>query len=159
MTFIGDIRIMQKYHKRTIRTLSHCYYDLKYHFVWTLKYRGKVLANAKVKQEVGRMIESITKWKHWELLELNIQDDHIHMVLILLPKDSPSYAMQIIKGKSSAWIKKKIKNKHGIYERHSMWARGYFVSTIGIDELIVGRYVKHQEKHNQIEQPSLFEKI
>ena len=146
-------------HKRTIRTLSHCYYDLKYHFVWTPKYRGKVLASPKVKQEVRRLIELIVRWKHWELLELNIQDDHIHMVLILTPNTSPSYAMQIIKSKSSAWIKKKIKHKEGIYERHSMWARGYFVSTIGVDELIVRRYVKHQEKHNQIEQPSLFEKI
>ncbi len=81
------------------------------------------------------------------------------MVIILLPKDSPSYAMQMIKGKSSAWIKKKIKNKSGIYERHSMWARGYFVSTIGIDEYIVRRYVRHQEKHNQIEQLNLFDKM
>jgi putative transposase len=67
--------------------------------------------------------------------------------------------MQIIKGKSSAWLKKKIKTKEGIYEKHSLWARGYFVSTIGIDELIVRRYVKHQEKHNQIEQLNLFDKI
>ena len=81
------------------------------------------------------------------------------MILILLPKDSPSYAMQIIKGKSSAWLKKKIKRKSGIYEKHSVWARGYFVSTIGIDELIVRRYVKHQEKHNQIEQANLFDKL
>lgn len=67
--------------------------------------------------------------------------------------------MQIIKGKSSAWLKKKIKVKNGIYENHSLWARGYFVSTIGIDELIVRRYVKYQEKHNQVEQLNLFEKI
>ncbi len=40
------------YHKRTIRTLSHSYYDLKYHLVWVPKYRGKVLASTKVKQEV-----------------------------------------------------------------------------------------------------------
>ena len=81
------------------------------------------------------------------------------MILITSPKDSISYVMQIIKGKSSAWLKKKIKQKEGIYERRSMWARGYFVSTIGIDELIVRRYVRHQAKHNQIDQPSLFEKI
>ena len=89
-------------HKRTVRTLSHCYYDLKYHFVWTPKYRGNVLASTKVKQEVRRIIEAIVKWKHWELLELNIQDDHIHMILITSPKDSISYVMQIVKGKSSA---------------------------------------------------------
>lgn len=146
-------------HKRTIRTLTHCFYELKYHFVWTPKYRGKVLAGTKVKQEVIRTIETIIKWKHWELLELNVQDDHVHLVLIILPKDSPSYVMQIIKGKSSAWLKKKIKHKSGVYEKHSLWARGYFVSTVGVDELIIRRYVRHQEKHNQIEQLNLFDKI
>jgi putative transposase len=67
--------------------------------------------------------------------------------------------MQIIKGKSSAWMKKKIKRKHGLYETNSLWARGYFVSTIGIDELIIRRYVKHQNKHNQVDQLSLFDKL
>ncbi len=57
------------YNKRTIRTLTHCFYDLKYHFVWTPKYHGKVLADAKVKQELKRIIEQIAKWKHWELLD------------------------------------------------------------------------------------------
>lgn len=146
-------------HKRTIRTLSHCFYDLKYHIVWTPKYRGKVLGSAKVKGELRRIFESICKWKHWEILELNIQDDHIHLCIILTPRDSVSYAMQILKGKSSAWLKKKIKRDHGLYERHSLWARGYFASSMGIDEHIVRRYVRHQDKHNAVNQPSLFEKI
>ena len=146
-------------HKRTIRTLSHCFYDLKYHLVWTPKYRGKVLKSDKVKSELRRIFESIAKWKHWEILELNIQDDHIHMLLLTTPRDSVSYAMQIIKGKSSAWMKKKIKRAHGLYEKESLWARGYFVSTVGIDEFIIKRYVKHQEHHNQLSQPSLFEKL
>ena len=149
---------MQK-HKRTIRTLSHCFYDLKYHIVWTPKYRGKVLKAQKVKDELMKIFESICKWKHWEILELSIQEDHIHLCIILTPRDSVSYAMQIIKGKSSAWMKKKIKRKHGLYEKHSLWSRGYYVSTMGIDEYFVRRYVRHQEKHNQVSQESLFEKI
>ena len=146
-------------HKRTIRTLSHCFYDLKYHFVWTPKYRGKVLRACKVKQELHRIFKSICKWKHWEIIELNIQDDHIHLCLLGTPRDSVSYIMQILKGKSSAWLKKKIKRKHGLYRRHSLWARGYFVSTIGIDENIIRRYVRHQHKHNEVNQPSLFDKL
>jgi putative transposase len=145
--------------KRTIRTLSHCYYDIKYHLVWTPKYRGKVLGAQKTKDELRRTFESITKWKHWEIIELNIQEDHIHLILLASPRDSVSYIMQMIKGKSSAWLKKKIKRAHGLYERESLWARGYFVSTIGMDENIIRRYVKHQHHHNQIEQPSLFNKF
>lgn len=147
------------HHKRTIRTLSHCFYDMKYHFVWTPKYRGKVLTSEKVVNELRRIFESICKWKHWEILELNIQEDHIHLVLIGTPRDSVSYIMQMVKGKSSAWMKKKIKRSNGLYERGSLWARGYFVSTVGIDEYIIRRYVKHQREHHQVDQPSLFDKL
>lgn len=149
----------QKHRKRTIRTLSHCFYELKYHLVWTPKYRGKVLGSDKVKQELQRIFESICKWKHWEILELNIQVDHIHLVLAGTPRDSISYIMLILKGKSSAWLKKKIKRTHGLYEKHSLWARGYFASSVGIDEYIIRRYVKHQDRHNEVDQPSLFEKL
>jgi putative transposase len=105
------------------------------------------------------MFEYITKWKHWEILELSIQDDHIHLVLLATPRDSVSYIMQILKGKSSAWMKKKIKRTHGLYEKESLWARGYFVSTVGIDEFIIKRYVKHQDHNNEVDQPSLFSKL
>lgn len=147
-----------KKHKRTIRTLSHCFYELKYHLVWTPKYRGKVLVDKKIKDELRRIFESVCKWKRWEIIELNIQDDHIHLCLLCTPKDSISYVMQIIKGKSSAWMKKKIKIKHGLYERQSLWARGYFASTIGIDEYVVRRYVRYQNTHNEVDQLSLFDK-
>lgn len=145
--------------RRTIRTLSHCYYDLKYHLVWTPKYRGKVLNTNKIREELTRIFESICKWKHWEIIEMSIQEDHIHMCILTSPRDSISYVMQIIKGKSSAWLKKKIKKKDGLYEKHSLWARGYFASTIGMDENLIKRYVKHQKHHNEIEQASLFDKI
>lgn len=146
-------------HKRTIRTLSHSFYDLKYHIVFTPKYRGKVLKAGKIRQELTRIFEMICRWKHWEIIELSIEDDHIHLCLLASPRDSISYIMQILKGKSSAWLKKKIKRKHGLYARHSLWARGYFVSTIGIDEHIIRRYVKHQQVHHALVQPSLFEKL
>jgi len=146
-------------HKRTIRTLSHSFYDLKYHFVFTPKFRGKVLGPKKVKDELRRIFETISRWKHWEIIELSIEDDHIHLVLLATPRESVSYIMQILKGKSSAWLKKKIKRKHGLYERKSLWARGYFVSTIGIDEDVVRRYVKHQHHNNAVDQPSLFDKL
>ena len=153
------INIRMSSNKRTIRTLSHCFYDLKYHLVWTPKYRGKILGAEKVKSELRRIFETICKWKHWEIIELNIQEDHIHFCILATPRDSVSYVMQILKGKSSAWLKKKIKVKHGLYEKQSLWARGYFVSTIGLDEHLIRRYVKHQSHHNQTDQPSLFDKL
>lgn len=132
---------------------------MKYHLVFTPKYRGKVLGPQKVKDELRRTFEIIARWKHWEIIELNIQEDHIHLIISASPRDSVSYIMQILKGKSSAWLKKKIKRAHGLYEQKSLWARGYFVSTIGLDEYIIRRYVKHQSHHNQVDHPSLFSKL
>jgi REP element-mobilizing transposase RayT len=97
--------------KRTIRTLSHSFYDLKYHVVWTPKYRGKALGSQKIKDEVRRILEQICKWKKWEIIELHIEEDHIHLCILLTPRDSISYVMQVLKGKSSAWLKKKLKSK------------------------------------------------
>lgn len=150
---------MLDHNRRTIRTLSHCFYDIKYHLVWTPKFRGKTLKSKKVKQELEKIFNSICRWKGWTILELNIQDDHIHMILLATPKNSVSYIMQIIKGKSSAWMKKKIKRTRDLYNKSSLWSRGYFVSTIGIDEFIIKRYVRHQSKHNQTEQQNLFDQI
>jgi len=148
---------MQK--RRNIKNLSHCYYDCKYHIVWTPKFRGKVLKNDHIKKELTRILTMVCKWKGFEILELNIQEDHIHACIIIPPKFSVSYAMAVIKGKSSAWVKKTNKKVQGICDKGSLWARGYFVSTIGIDEYIIRRYVTHQANHNQRDLPTLFDLI
>lgn len=132
---------------------------MKYHLVWTPKYRGRVLTTKKIKDEARRTFESICKYKHWDIIEMSIQDDHVHLVLSASPRASVSFIMQVIKGKDSAWMKKKIKRTHGLYEQKSLWARGYFVSTIGMDETIIRRYFRHQHHHNQVDQPSLFNKL
>ena len=100
----GDIYLK----RRDIRTLSHCFYECKYHIVFTPKYRGKIL-KGQVAKEIRRIIRLVCKWKGFEILEGTICSDHIHLVLVIPPKHSVSYAMSIIKGKSSAWIKKKNK--------------------------------------------------
>jgi len=143
--------------KRTIRTLAHSFYDCKYHLVWTPRYRGKLLINQYIKTELERILRLVCRWKSWEILELNIQEDHLHLILIIPPKYSISYAIAIIKGKTSAWIRKTNKKVNDLCYKGSFWARGYFVSTIGIDEIIIRRYVKHQSKHNQKDLPQLFD--
>ena len=145
--------------KRTIRKLSHCFYDCKYHIVFTPKFRGKILRDEHVKKELKRIITLICQWKKFELLEISIQEDHVHLCLIIPPRHSVSYVMSILKGKSSAWVKKTNKKTKGICDKGSLWSRGYFVSTIGIDEFIIRRYVNHQNKKNQVDAPTLFDHL
>ena len=122
--------------------LSHCTYVYQYHIVWTPRYRGKVLGDNYIKQELKRIFKFIAKWKGLTLVQWHIGDEHIHLYIIIPPKYSVSYIICILKAKSSTWIKKKTKK----FPRGSLWGRGYFVSTIGINEFAIRAYIQNQDK-------------
>jgi putative transposase len=143
------------------RKLSHVIYKCEYHIVFVPKYRYKILEGA-IKEFLEEEIKKLCEWKDVIIEEMNIQKDHIHMVISIPPKISISEFMGFLKGKlaiklfkSYPWMKKKT------YWGNHFWARGYFVSTIGIDEELMKRYVRYQEKEerkqeNERRQFSLF---
>ena len=135
---------------RRLYQLSHCTYICQYHIVWAPKYRGKVLADKYIKAELKRIFKQIAKWKGFAITGWHIGDEHIHLVLIIPSKYSVSYAVCILKAKASAWIKKKTTKLPAV----TLWERGYFVSTIGLDEHMVKNYVANQSQH-QVEMPKL----
>ena len=112
------------------------------------------MADTYIKHELKRIFKLIAKWKGFTIRAWHIGDEHIHLYVSIPPKYSVSFAIGIIKGKSSAWIKKKNKK----YPKGSLWARGYFVSTIGINEYALKRYITHQQ-HEQVEIPNLFSRL
>ena len=133
--------------------LSHCTYVCQYHIVWTPRYRGKVLGDNYIKQELKRIFKFISKWKGLTLVQWHIGDEHIHLYLIIPPKYSVSYIICILKSKSSSWLKKKTKK----FPRGPLWSRGYFVSTIGINEFAIRAYIQNQDKRKvEIENLKLF---
>ena len=85
----------------------------------------------------------ICKWKGFIILAWHIGDEHIHLYLVIPPKYSVSYALQILKGKSSSWLKKKT-NK---FPKGTLWTRGYFVTTTGLNEHAVKHYINNQHHH------------
>ena len=135
---------------RRLYQLDHVTYRCEYHLVWVSRYRGKVMADKYIKQEIKRIFKQICKWKGFVMTGWHVGDEHIHLVIMIPPKYSISYVMSILKGKSSSWIKKKTKK----IPKGSFWARGYFVTTVGVNEMMVRNYVKHQE-HHQVELPKL----
>ena len=135
---------------RRLYQLDHCTYRCEYHLVWVCKYRGKALADNYIKQEMGRIIKQICRWKGFILRAWHLGDEHIHLVISIPPKYSIAYVVSVLKGKSSTWIKKKTKK----LPKGSLWCRGYFISTMGADEYVVKNYVKNQQ-HHQIEMPKL----
>lgn len=135
---------------RKLYQLEHCTYRCFYHIVWTLRYRNKVLQDKYIKAELKRIFSQICRWKGWTIQAWHIGDDHIHLYIGISPKYSVAYALAVLKSKSSAWIKKKTK----CFPSGALWARGYFVSTVGVEEAIVKRYVQNQT-HHQVELPKL----
>lgn len=127
------------------KKLSHVVYKCDYHIVWTPKYRFRVLFG-EVKQLVEHDMKMLCEWKGCEVIELNVQVDHVHAVVSIPPKVSVSELMGTLKGKLAIKIFKTYpKLKQKLYWGNHFWSRGYFVNTVGIDEDMIRRYVKYQE--------------
>ena len=133
---------MSKYRK-----LTHVYYKCDYHIVFTPKYRFQILEGI-VKSLVEHDMQSISSWKDLEIQELNVQKDHIHMVCSISPNPPISEFMGALKGKTAIKLFKTYPNlKQNPYWGNHFWSRGYFVSTVGLDEEMIKRYVKYQSHH------------
>ncbi len=130
---------------RRVYQLSHCTYICQYHLVWTPKYRGKVLEDKYIKAQLKRIIKLICQWKGFVIHAWHIGDEHIHLFVTIPPKYPVSYAVAVIKGKSSAWIKKQTKK----FPQGTLWNRGYFISTVGVNEMVVKKYVENQQHHQR----------
>tara|TARA_R110002124_G_scaffold219165_3_gene385075 strand:- start:5132 stop:5449 length:318 start_codon:yes stop_codon:yes gene_type:complete len=101
-----------------------------------------------VKSLVEHDLQVISTWKDVQIIELNVQKDHIHLECSIPPKVSISEYMGILKGKMAIKLFKTYPNlKQKPYWGNHFWSRGYFVSTVGLDESMIRRYVKYQE-HN-----------
>ena len=121
------------------RKLSHSIYHCVYHIVWTPKYRLRILRDL-IADFVEDQIRTICEWKEVEIEELNVQPDHIHIVCSIPPKLSVSDFMGIVKGKVAIKVFKSFPSlKKKPYWGNHFWARGYFVSTVGLDEDMINR--------------------
>ena len=109
---------------------------------------------SKYKKLIEEDIRMLGEWKKCEVQEMSVQNDHIHLVVSIPPKVSVSQMMGILKGKLEIKLFKSYpKMKQKPYWGNHFWARGYFLSTVGIDEDVIKKYVKHQEKEErQIEE-------
>lgn len=135
---------MSKYKK-----LSHVIYYHVYHIVWTPKYRYKIM-DGTLKDFIEVQIKLLCQWKNVEILELNVQIDHVHIIVSIEPKLSLSNFMGILKGKLAIKIFKSFAGlKKKPYWGNHFWSRGYCSSTIGLDEDKIRKYVKYQEEQER----------
>ncbi len=127
------------------KSQAHVKWECKYHVVILPKYRKKVLYG-KVRHRIGEILRDLCRQKGVELEEGKLMPDHIHMLLSVPPKYSFAMAMGYLKGKSAVRIHRELLKTKGTLFGRTFWARGYCVSTVGLDEQQIRQYIKEQEK-------------
>ena len=128
--------------------LVHSKWDCKNHIIWIPKYRRKVIYG-KLRKEIGTILRRLCEYKGIEIIEGKACVDHLHICISIPPKYSVSSIVGYLKGKSAITIVEKFSRLRKNFRGHSFWARGYYVSTVGLDEAKVRNYIKNQEDYDK----------
>ena len=139
------------------RRLSQSIWHCQYHIVWVPKYRHRIL-KGELAKDVENLIRAYSNQQKCEIIELNVQIDHVHLLVMIPPKISISTYVGMLKGRIAIRVLNKFKRlKQKPYWGNHFWAKGYCVDTVGLDSEMIRKYVKHQEvKEKRVEQQNLF---
>jgi putative transposase len=132
------------------QSLSHVKWECKYHVVFIPKYRKKKLYG-RLRAQVGTILRDLCNQKEIGLIEGHAAGEHVHMLVSIPPKYSVAHTVGFLKGKSAVRIHREILKERRMTGLH-FWATGYCVSTVGLDEERVRRYVRQQEKRDRLEE-------
>src|SRR6476469_10304390 len=129
-------------------SLSHTTWTCKYRVVFIPKCRRKALYQ-ELRRHLGEVFRKLALQKESKVEEEHLMADHVHMLLSIPPKYAVSQVVGYIKGKSAIHLARVYgERKRNVVGRH-FWARGYFVSTVGRDEELVGEYILNQEEEDK----------
>lgn len=129
--------------------LSHTKWNCLYHIVFIPKYRRKAIYG-KLRKDIGTILRRLCMYKNVEIIEANACSDHIHMLVKIPPKTSISSFMGYLKGKSCLMIFEEHANLKYKYGNKSFWAKGYYVSTVGLNKQTIQKYIREQETEDMI---------
>jgi putative transposase len=129
-------------------SLNHSVLDCKYHVVFIPKYRRKVLFG-ELRQHLGEVFRTLATQKECRIEEGHLLPDHVHMLIAIPPKYSVAQVIGYIKGKSAIHVARTFFDRKRNFVGHHFWARGYFVSTVGRDEVAIREYIRRQEAEDR----------
>jgi len=130
-------------------SLAHTRWNCRYHIIFAPKYRRKIIYG-KLRVDIGKILRRLCEMRDVEIIEAHAMPDHIHMLVRIPPKYSVSNFMGYLKGRSAVIIHDRhanLKYRHG---NKSFWARGYFVSTVGVNQKIIEKYIRDQESEDLV---------
>jgi len=136
---IGLVMVMEK-------ITSSAVYNINYHFVWCPKYRKPIL-KGEVAGTLRLLLETMCRTKNWELLELEIRPDHIHLFLSAPPYESPTGIIKILKGVSAIQLFKALPQLKQQLRKGHLWSPGYYVGTAGnVSAATIQKYIQNQQE-------------
>ena len=141
-----------------IKRTQHAVYDLKYHFVWIPKYRKKLL-KGDVAKFIRQIFERIANEYGWEIEEMAIQADHVHIFLHAPPKYAPARIVQIMKSLSAREVFAQFPQLHQKLWAGEFWSDGYFVRSVGdqVTADLIKQYIRYQKDNGGPKQLSLWD--
>ena len=126
-------------------SLAHTKWLCKYHIVIVPKYRRKIIYY-EYRKDLQEIIRTLCRYKQVEIIEGHMMPDHVHLLISIPPRISISSFMGYLKGKSALMMFDRHANlKYKFGNRH-FWAEGYYVTTVGLNEATIKKYIQDQEK-------------
>ncbi|WP_270527553.1 IS200/IS605 family transposase [Ligilactobacillus salivarius] len=130
-----------------LNSLAHTTWLCKYHIVFTPKYRRKIIYY-QYRKDLIEIIKLLCQYKGVKIIEGHMMPDHVHLLVSIPPKQSVSSFMGYLKGESALMMFDRHANlKYKFGNRH-FWSEGYYVSTVGLNEQTIRKYIRDQEKHD-----------
>ena len=126
-------------------SLSHSRWDCKYHIVFVPKYRRKQMYG-EMRAFLRDIFGELANQKGCEIISGSLANDHVHMLLRVLPKYAVAEVVGYLKGKSAIAVARKFSGRRRNFNGERFWARGYAVSTVGYDQEYIRAYIEKQEQ-------------
>ncbi|MFH1170298.1 MAG: IS200/IS605 family transposase [Candidatus Vogelbacteria bacterium] len=132
-----------------IQRLNHSVYQLEYHLVWGTKYRMKILKPYVKKTVLMSFQKTEFLYPTLHITKVNTADDHVHLLVEVAPSVSIAAMVQKLKANSSLDLKRAFKFIREADDGGGVWSVGYFVSSVGLNEQLIERYIANQDKHDR----------
>ena len=130
------------------QSMSYTRWDCKYHVVFIPKRRKSRIFGA-LRRHLGDIFHDLAGCKESKIVEGHLMPDHVHLCISIPPKYAVSNVVGYLKGKSAIQIARQFGGRRRNFTGESFWVRGYFVSTVGLDEEMVKAYIRNQEAEDE----------
>ena len=136
-------------------SLAHSKWDCKYHVIFILKMHKKKLYGD-IRARLREVFHALASQKDCKIIQGYLMTDHVHMLIEIPPKHKVSEVVGFLKGKSAIAIAREFGGKERNFTGEHFWARGYAVSTVGMEEEIIRKYISDQEKDERAAEAGRF---